>query len=217
MYRFGILLILTFLSLQIRAQGLKFGVFADPQITWFSPESRTVKSDGSTFGFCGGLIIDYYFAENYAIQSGIGIGNQGGKLSFEEISFMNVYDGVDTLAAGTTVEYNLNYLTVPFGLKLKTNQIGYFSYYARIGMTNQFRMKARGTSTDGTLNKDSIEKEIGIYNLAYHFGAGIEYAIGEDTAFTFGVIFHNGFLDVTKSENAKVNSRVLSLRAGVIF
>jgi hypothetical protein len=212
-----ILAAIAILSMSAGAQKVKFGVYADPQISWFNPEARTVKSEGTKLKFQGGLIIEKYFQDNYALNTGIGIGSQGGKLFFEEASTIHVYNEVDTLPAGTIVDYHLNYITVPLGLKLKTNQIGYFSYYALVGFTNQFNIKAKGTSDDGTLNKDVIDKEISLYNLAYHFGIGVEYYISENTAFTIGAVYHNGFLDITKSDNASVYSRVVSIRIGVIF
>lgn len=207
----------VFISVIAKAQKVKFGVYADPQISWLAPEARTVKSDGSMFKFQGGLIVEKYFQDNYAINTGIGIGTQAGKLTFEDASTIHVYNEIDSLPAGTKVEYHLNYLTIPLGLKLKTNQIGYFSYYALVGFTNQFNIKARANSDDGTLDKDVINKEISLYNLAYHFGLGVEYFISENTAFTLGVMYHNGFIDVTKSDNAAVYSRIVSIRIGVIF
>ena len=212
-----ILLVLLILPSSLFAQKVKFGIYADPQFSWFNPESRTVKNDGSLFKFQGGLILEKYFQDNYAINTGIGIGSQGGKLNFEEASTIHVYNELDSLPPGTTVEYHLNYLTVPLGLKLKTNQIGYFSYYALVGFTNQFNIKAYANSDDETLNKDVISKEIRLYNLAYHFGIGVEYYISENTAFTVGVVYHNGFLDITKSDNASVHSRIIAIRLGVIF
>lgn len=212
-----LLILIVFLPFAANAQKVKFGVYADPQISWFNAEARTVKNDGNMFKFQGGLIMEKYFQDNYAINTGIGIGSQGGKLIFEEASTIHVYNEIDSLPPGTKVEYHLNYLTVPFGLKLKTNQIGYFSYYALVGFTNQFNIKAKATSDDGTLNKDVIDREIHFYNLAYHFGIGVEYFISENTAFTVGVVYHNGFLDITKSDNASVYSRVISIRVGVIF
>jgi hypothetical protein len=212
-----LLMLMILFSITGYAQKIKFGVFVDPQISWFGTESRTVKSDGAKFGLQGGLSIDKYFQDNYAINTGIGIGYQGGTLQFDEVSTIKVYNETDTLPAGTKVDYRLNYITVPIGLKLKTNQIGYFSYYARIGFTNQFNIKAKASSSDGTLNKDIVDKEIGLYNLAYHFGLGIEYNFSEDTALNFGVVYHNGFLDTTDNNNASVHSRVVSIRVGIIF
>lgn len=199
------------------SQTTKFGVFVDPQFTWLNAQSRTVESDGIKFGIRGGLIIDRYFQENYALHTGISLGSQGGSLKYSEASEIRVYNEVDTLPPGTTVDYKLNYITIPIGLKLKTNQIGYFSYFARLGFTNQFNIKATASSSDGSLNKDEIKKEIFFYNLAYHFGIGLEFAISEDTAILFGVNYHSGFIDTTDNKDVKVHSRIIALRVGVIF
>jgi hypothetical protein len=198
-------------------QFAKFGVYAEPQLSWLSPDSKDVDYDGLKVGISGGLSIDKYFQKNYAIQTGIAIGTQGGKVVFGEPSFFTSYDEVDTLPAGTGVNYSLNYITIPLGLKLKTNQIGYFSYYARVGFTNQFNIKARATSDDGTLKKDDIGEEIFFYNLAYHFGIGIEYNISKDTSIDFGITYHNGFIDVSNDRNYKIYSRNVTLHIGVIF
>ncbi len=213
-------LIVVFLicsGISLFSQNAKFGVYVDPQLVWLSPDSREIIGDGVKLGISGGLVINKYFQKNYAIQTGIAIGTQGGKLRFGTESYFTSYNEVDTLQAGTTVDYSLNYITVPVGLRLKTNQIGYFSYYARVGLTNQFNIKARATSSDGTLDKNNINEEIFFYNLAYHFGIGIEYSISEDTALDFGISYHNGFIDHTNDKTFIAYSRNLALRIGVIF
>lgn len=204
-------------SLFLFCQNAKFGVYVDPQLVWLNPDSREIVNDGVKVGISGGLEIDKYFQKNYAIQTGLAIGTQGGKIRFGIQSLFTSYDEVDTLPTGTTVDYNLNYITVPLGLKLKTNQIGYFSYYARIGFTNQFNIKAKATSSEGTLEKNNINEEIFFYNLAYHFGIGVEYNISEDTALNFGITYHNGFIDITNDKEFKIYSRNLALRLGVMF
>jgi hypothetical protein len=218
MKRVFCILVLASISIFSFSQKItKFGVFIDPQFTWMNPQSRTVDNDAMRFGIRGGLILDRYFQENYAISTGISLGTQGGSLRYIDSTTIKVYNEEETLPPGTTIDYKLNYITVPLGLKLKTNQIGYFSYFARIGFTNQFNIKATASSNDGSLDKDEIKKEIFFYNLAYHFGIGIEYAISEDTSLLFGVNYHNGFIDITNDEDVKVYSRVLAIRIGVIF
>jgi hypothetical protein len=198
------------------AQDFKIGVTVEPQITWLSPEAKDVKKDGNFFGINGGLIIDKYFQKNYAIHTGLSLGIQGGGLKFDNPSTISAYDSTATLQAGTTVDYNLHYLSVPLGLKLRTNQIGYFSYFVLIGFTNQINIKAKATTNDNSLTDDIITKEIYLYNLAYHIGLGADYALSKDTALTFGLVYNNGFLDLTK-KNPKVKSRVLALRLGILF
>jgi opacity protein-like surface antigen len=196
---------------------VKFGVFIDPQYTWMTAETREASSDGGYMGLCGGLSIDNYFAKNYAFSTALSLGTQGGSISYTDEKVIKIGSSSDTtLPVGTTLDYKLQYITVPLGLKLKSNQIGYITFYAKIGVTNQFNIHSKATSSEGTLKNDPVSKEINWYNLAYHFGGGIEYAIGEDTALDFSIIYHNGFLDVTNS-SPTINSRVLSLRVGILF
>jgi hypothetical protein len=101
------------------SQKAKFGVFVDPQISWFSPDSRDIIGDGVAMGVNGGLAIDKYFQKNYAIQTGISIGTQAGSLKFGKESYINAFGDMDTLPPGTTVDYRTNYITVTLGLKLK--------------------------------------------------------------------------------------------------
>jgi hypothetical protein len=200
------------------SQGAKFGVYISPQIAWLSPEAKDVKSGGTIGKFAGGLIVDNYFAKNYAFSTGIAIGGQGGKLSYNSTSnnALNIYDTTYSLN-GKTVKYNLQYINVPLGLKLRSNEIGYLRFHVIIGFTNQFNIKAKVTDeTDGDFNDDSIKDAINFYNLGYHFGGGVDYALGEDTSIFLTIVYDNGFIDVTKSD-PKVSSRVLSLRLGITF
>ncbi len=199
------------------AQEVKFGVHIDPQMCWMLPESRDVNSTGKVFGINGGLIIDKYFQKNYAFSTGISLGNQGGKLKYEYELPLKVYDEVDTLPAGSELDYKLQYITIPMGLKLKSNQIGYATIFVNLGFTNQLNINAKASSdNENGLEGDSIKDEIAWFNMGYHFGGGVEYALGEDTAILLGVLYHNGFLDQTKF-GPRTNSRVLSLRFGIVF
>jgi opacity protein-like surface antigen len=212
--------LLFFSTFAFSQKHTKFGVFVDPKISWISPESRNVSSDGTFFGFGGGLEIDRFFAKNYAFSTGISLGSQGGKLSFDNLQTLKVYDEIDTLPAGTTFKYKLQYITVPLGLKLKSNQIGYSTFFVNVGFTSQINVKAKGTTENtGTyrgLEDDAIKDEINWINLGYHFGGGVEYALGEDTSLLVGLQYQNGFLDITKS-SPRTLSRVISLRVGIMF
>lgn len=199
------------------AQKTKIGVTINPRYTWMSVESKKDNSTGGMLGISGGLTIDHYFQNNYAFQTGVELGTQGGGIKYGDSLSLQVYDQAQYFGPGTTINYKLQYINVPIGLMLKTNEIGYFSYFARIGFTNQFNISAKASSSDNQLNNDVIKKEIGIYDLSYHFGIGVQYAISQDNALTLGVTYQNGFIDVTKSSDSRVFSRIVSLRIGIIF
>lgn len=217
MKRLLIISVLFLIMHNAYSQQTKIGVFVDPQITWIEPDSRNTTSNGSLMGVDGGLIIEQYFQKNYALQSGISLGTIGGKVKLGEPVVFTTYNEDTTLAPGTNVEFRLSYITLPIGLKLNTNPIGYFSYFARLGFTNQFNIKARGTSSDHSLVESNIADEIFIYNLSYYFGIGAQYNLSEDTAIILGINYNNGFVNILTENSLKAYTRSISLRLGVIF
>jgi hypothetical protein len=216
----GVFLIIIFISILQTVKGqdqrLRFGVFVDPQFSWLSPEARNIDKKGTHLGVNAGLIMDKFFQKHYAFSTGLSIGSQGGGLSYSEMSTMHVYNEIDTIPVGATVNYKLKYITVPIGLKFTTNQIGYITYYAQVGFTCQFNVQAKAVSDAVNLKNDNISEEINLFNVGYHFGGGLEYSLGGQTAITVGIIYSNGFTDVTTS-SYKIASRVLSVRIGMLF
>jgi len=211
------LLTLAFLfNLTTKSQDVKIGVFVDPQITWMSPESREVESEGTVMGIGGGLMVNKYFAKNYAFSTGMSIGTQGGKLLFPDSITITDSEGDTTLPANTKLDYHLQFITVPVGLTLKSNQIGYASLFVNVGINGKINIKAKASSSGGELNKDVIKKEISVFNVGYQFGGGIEFELTQDTSILVGIFYSNGLLDVTKDE-PKVTAGNVALRLGIIF
>ena len=216
MRKYSLIFLLAFCTGVIHAQ-LKIGVFGEPRFSWFGTQSKSFESDGTHFGFQGGLELNKYFAKRYAFNTGISIGNQGGSLTYSDTTNIKVLDETKVLLPGTTVDFSLQYITIPVALKLSTNQIGYFTYFARLGFTPQVNVHTKASSSDGQLDKDNVNKEINVFNLSYFFGGGVEYEIGQETALALSATFHNGFLDIITNKDAKVYSRVISIRLGIIF
>jgi opacity protein-like surface antigen len=212
------------------SQGLRLGVCLDPQISWMSPDTKNVKKDGSRLGINFGLIAENYFAKNYAIATGISITTSGGKLQYNESGRqLEARDYTYNLDSTSVVTYKIQYITVPLAIKLKTNRIGYFSYYANLGLTTQVRIKARGDAsrvqdpvssipdTNISIEDVNINDEVSLFNMGYHFGGGAEYSLGENATILLGVQYTNGFLSVTKNKDDVVNLSNFSLKLGFLF
>jgi len=101
MKKYSILLLFVLLGLKGYTQGISFTVFAEPQVGWFSSNSKNVEAAGSMIGFNGGLNFDNYFAENYAFSTGVGINNINGKVKYLEPSVMEGLDSTYTIQNGT--------------------------------------------------------------------------------------------------------------------
>ena len=86
-----ILSTLVIFSLLSQAQEWRFGVFIDPQLSWISPDIKTIQRDGTRFSIKGGLEADKYFAKNYAITTGISINNVGGPLTYDSTLVSDIF------------------------------------------------------------------------------------------------------------------------------
>lgn len=212
------------------AQTYKLGVYVEPSVGWLHPERQSVRYEAAAVGFGGGISFDYYFTDKYAFSSGIGLSTQGGELKYDDSIRVYVYDETADSPDNVVLKYNLNYINIPLGLKLKTDQLGYFTYFFDLGFDLQVSISAKGTSLDGEdfdftaednrpLDNDDISKEINFMNISYHFGGGLEYELSESTAFFAGLTYRNGFTDITANEyqNYTVNTRVVALRVGLMF
>ena len=214
--------ILLIIALKANAEGpsTRFSVFANPCINWFNSDGKKAQSVSPAFGFDAGLTVDKYFAENYAFSTGLSIGTLGGKLNYEteNIKF-STPDANPTVNAKTDIKYTLQYITLPLGLKFKTKEIGYFTYFAHLGLTNQININAKATTGDAaaTLSGDNIDKNIALFNVGYHIGLGAQYSLGGNTAIVLGATLTNGFLDVTNNDKSKITTSSLAIRIGLLF
>jgi hypothetical protein len=216
-----ILVILTFLgailSLNAQTTRVKFNVEVDPQFAWFSSDEETVEPDGSIFHVHAGLNMDYYFAENYAFVLGVGINNLGGTLLYADSTEFSSKGETLLVEPNQSVKLNLQYIDIPIGLKLKTEELGYATYFLQLGFNPMINLNAKASSEDKSFDKVDIKESINSFYLGYHVGLGVEYKLGGSTALIGGVRWSSGFTDVTDNDRANVTLNALSIHLGVLF
>ncbi len=214
-----ILTLLISVGQSLYSQNTKFTVFVDPKFSWMTPDLKNVDSDGSKLGVNIGLNVDKFFAPNYAFMTGISIDNTGGLLKYDLVDGkpIKTNGGIDTVPSGSTLEYKLQYINIPFGLKLKTNEIGYFTFFTHLGINAGVNIKATGEVEGYELENDNISDEIKLFNLGYYIGLGTEYSIGGNTAIVLGLTYTNGFVDITTDSNNKVTNSNIAIRIGILF
>jgi hypothetical protein len=193
------------------------GIHLDLMSSWFSPKTGGIQKDGARPGLSGGLVMEYYFSENYGFVSGLSLSSAGGTVSYEDTVYIQTGQKDVKINPGTSVSYTLGYLSIPLGIKLKSNEIGYFTYFAQIGFLPQFNLGSKAKASEGQLNKDNVPEEINLFNLSYFFGGGVEYNIGGQTSLMAGIFFNNGFADVLSDNDYKAGLNYLTLRLGIMF
>jgi len=216
-----ILLIITFLgtllSLSAQSTRVRFNVEVDPQFSWFKSDDETVKPNGSIVHLHAGLNMDYYFAENYAFVLGVGINNLGGNLLYADSTEFSSKGETLLVEPGQSVKLNLQYVDIPIGLKLKTEELGYATIFLQLGFNPLINLNAKATSEDASYNKDDIKESITLFCLGYHAGLGVEYKLGGSTALIGGLRWSSGLIDVTENDRANVSMNAITIHLGILF
>ncbi|MDX9881960.1 MAG: outer membrane beta-barrel protein [Prolixibacteraceae bacterium] len=209
-----------FVSSILQAQsGIELSFTGSPSLNWMRSDAKEIEKGQAVLGYDFGINIDFSIAQNerYSVSSGIFITNTGGQLEFhtpEQFRFAGEY-----LEPSTKVKYYLRYLEVPALIKMETSQFHRTTYWGQFGLSGMINIGAKGTSNDEVLDKTNINDEVNMFNLGLNVGLGMEFDLGGNNAITTGLVFKNGFLDVTSnadiSDKTIMNSLVLKL--GIVF
>ncbi len=230
------------------AQGdFRFGIQASPTFSWMTSNDNMINGNGSNLGMKLGVMGERYFAENYAFVFGLGFSfNAGGTLKHDvggnlwsqsELS----REVLRTLPDGSNLKYGIQYIEIPLGLKMKTQEFGYSRFFAEIpvftfGINTKARGDINGTVEEFETTEEDIRKDIGFMALSWGLGGGIEYNIGENTTLVGGIFYQATFTDVTDNngqlyrydddmdiieelgdEDSKGTIGSLTIRIGVLF
>ena len=203
-------------------QRIVLGLHVDPVISWFSSDVSTTQNSGARPGFNFGLTFNKYFTSNYSFSTGITLMNTGGRLVNNSAQPSILQLSKPTIVApGESVVYKIQYLSIPVGLKLQTNQIGYITYFSDIGLDPKIVVSGKVDIPSLNIANERAIDELNIFNLSYHITAGIEYSLGGSTSLISALSFENNFLDITKDNETqtadKVSHKMLSFRIGVNF
>jgi opacity protein-like surface antigen len=196
---------------------VRFSVHADPQFSWFSSDEPEVEPDGPVLHIRTGLQMDRYFERNYAFVLGFGINNTGGKLLYADSTLFLAGGDSRVAAPGVTIRHRLQYLEIPIGLKLKTEELGYATFFLQAGFNPMFNINAFAVSGDDVFDKENIQDDINTFHLGYHVGAGVEYRLGGNTALLGGIRWNSGLTDVTANDRANVTQNAISINLGILF
>lgn len=207
-------LLLLALSVSAFSQGnFRFGLHFSPNIGWISPTTNGYAKDGTGINYSFGLDAEFGLGsgKNYAIATGIGGTNITGSF----------------IADGQTenVKVTAKYIDIPFAIKLKTNQIGYMTYFGKFGLSNAVLIGADSESGEET-NKEFHKNMIPLRS-GFLVGFGAEYNISGNTNIMFGIDFNNGFTGIFKKdafktaagEDVKIKAKnsLISLNLGIFF
>lgn len=196
------LMLFSVIFLNLSAQedndrSFRFGLHFSPNVSWMNASSDGYEKNGSRIGFAYGLSAEFFLAKNYLFSTGFSLTSLGGNLSYS-----GVYNESNTSVFSPTrinQSYNLKYIEIPLSLKLRTNEIGYLTYYGNFGFKTGINYTSKGDfdykNQNVSRNDENIKNDISLFNMWLIVGIGAEYSISGNTAFMFGLTFNNGFIN----------------------
>ena len=177
---------------------VEIGLKVSPGITFLStdaPSSHPVSSAASRLGFGGGLVVDYFFGENYAFGTGLQFMSKGGSYSYKYT------DGNSLRDAGTT-KFSVHYLEVPLTVKLFTNEIAsgtrlYFQTGFSAAVPIGARINGEKRYTDPiTTQETTALKHAFFIDANFIAGIGAEYQLATSTKAFAGISYHRGLVNM---------------------
>ena len=177
----------------------RLGLEICPNMGWISTDVKGLKSDGSRLGFRFGLLGDVQLGDNanYFFSTGLFLNNVGFKTSTTVAAH-------DSIAESTSKgESKSQYIELPVSIKLKTNEIGYMTYFGQIGFDVGVLTAAKSKTSGGDFADAS--DFISPIRVALAVGGGLEYNFSGNTSALIGVKYSNGFTNVYKNK-ATVNN-----------
>jgi len=215
-----VILILSLMLLSgriVNAQFYRFGVYLDPVITWFNTDVDQVKNQGARGGFVFNVLAERYFNDRFSATGGLSLIGTGGRLVSSEPSLFRFPDHTLTVAANNPVLYRIRYLSVPVGIKYKTDEMGLFSYFGALGLDPKVVVRGRVDIPSLDVSGEKAMTEIKRFNVGFHFNAGIDYSINGNISLILGLGFENNFFDVTKDVSGQENDRTTQRLLKFIF
>ncbi|MDB4088860.1 PorT family protein [Flavobacteriales bacterium] len=238
MKKIAVILGLVFFTQFAMSQNkFRFGLKIAPSINWLTPsDTKKFEGNGSALGFGGGLTIEYIISESFSFYSGLELQSEKGKINFQpndnstkvyyfmnkDYSFIETtevdgdYIPEDTSAYQVQLisrAYKNSYVTIPVGIKMKTKEIGYMTYFGEFGLNLAFRtgtkiadevdyLKDNDAKADiGDITEVNMDKDMQPLRVQLKFGLGAEYKISEGTSVFGGLHYNLGFTNVVKGDS----------------
>lgn len=217
---------------------VKFGLKVSPHYSWATTNNKVTKSNGGRVNASYGLMMDWYFSENYAFASEVAMTSFGVNLSLPATKYAGIFYNNQTLPNnGKDLSYNykMQYVQIPIMIRMRTKEIGYMRYYAELGLGLGILSRAKadieyegGKIDNMNVNAPDAADKFDIMNEKYSdrvqtlrtymlIGAGIQYNFFGNSLLVAGLRYDNGLNRFTKDERWSTSLNCLALHAGVLF
>lgn len=221
-----VLILLTAISSNLLAQDaavgpkqrrkFRLGINVAPAVDFFLTDSKGLEADAVRFKFGAGLMAEYAITNNYAFAFGLEWKSAGAALAYEDAYYISQQQGtVGDAFRLMSRNYRNDYINIPITMKLMTNEIGYFTYFAIVGadlsvlvsskaLDNGAFVDSHGVLAANTTEIDyrDVYSQTSFGNVRLKVGAGAEWNFSGNTSLVLSLTYHHGFIDILPDADA---------------
>lgn len=238
----GISLFLTKIGTAQVDKNVRFGIRTTPSINWMTPDNdKKVQKGGAVMKAGIGLVLEFKLSDVATFQTGVDYTGAGFKAKYGTDTAYYLYKDdaiVEATVKGDSINsptstsfltsggsyhrlanrtYNIGYINIPLTFKLKTKDIGGFTYFGQIGANAMIRAKARANDevyvskivsgvykTENSVTefeKVDIAKTMNLLSAAANVGGGAEYNISGSTSLYASIHYQHHFMFATKQDS----------------
>jgi opacity protein-like surface antigen len=199
------------------AQDYRYGVYATPVISWFKTDIEEVKNQGARAGFIFGISAERQLTDNWHFNTGLAFINSSARLKSVNATYFRFPSHTAVVAAGEPVIYRIQYISVPVGIKIKTSEIGYLTYFAEFGLDPKVVVRGRADIPSINIKGENAVNEIRRFNIGYHLDGGVDYSIDENISLILGLGYESNIFDITKDNDNQATDRTSQKLLKFIF
>jgi hypothetical protein len=218
---------------------IRMGLKVAPQLNWSVADNKTTSTSGTKLNVSYGLMMDYYFTENYAFAVEVLMQTLGTNLTLPTNKYANInfpansqtYPAVSDL----TYDYRLTYVHIPVLIKMRTKSIGSTRIYGEFGTSFSFLTKAKADlkhsqftisninvndpdkSDEYVLAPTNYEDDVANLMLSLIFGAGVQYNAFGNSLIVAGVRYDSRYTNLYTESSWRTKVNGLALNMGLLF
>ena len=194
-----------------KLKNTRMGLYVSPTLNLVQTDSEQTETNTKP-GVIYGYAIEISLNENHRLESGLAISYKGGGI--ETSSTWATPEGTTDTNSPTTgsihSDYKIQYITLPLFIKMRSREIGYFNYFARIGPSLNFKVREMISSNE--------EKNTKLALIDISIFLGLEYSLGGKTSVEGSLFFNNSITNALEAENdPQALFHQFGIRLGFLF
>jgi hypothetical protein len=220
----------------------EFGLRIAPQISWSSPDSKSLENGGSSLDWNYGFHVAKKFTSRYAIAFEVNAINMTSKIKFTDslTIFSQKLANGNSSTNDLAINYNLRYLQIPIIFKMYTDEFkNKWRVYGEFGVGLSFLLRSKADVSSNILklenvdvdnpdeadkfyiNKNQFDKnystKVNFLRPSFIVGGGVLYDLFGNSKAYVGLRYDGGLVDYMDADKWTANNSFTDLNLGIIF